>query len=162
MYCRWYKYWNASNTICGSAICEQQTKLIWFRVSQVADIKRILWPPSDDSRVETERQKHRSLPSRALKFSIRVISSTNFDFEFSIQAISSIKFSIFFRSEQKSSNFDLDLGRAGEFSSDPSQISYAWSQLYLEHSVVLLVFQKEVSTSSSLKMTFMICRKKFP
>ena len=46
MYCRCYKYWNASNTICGSAICEQQTKLIWFRVSQVADIKRILWPPS--------------------------------------------------------------------------------------------------------------------
>ena len=38
----------ASNTICGSAICEQQTKLIWFRVSQVAVLKIILWPPSND------------------------------------------------------------------------------------------------------------------
>ena len=42
-------------------------------------------------RVETERQKHRSRAFRALKFSIRAISSTIFDFEFSIRAISSGK-----------------------------------------------------------------------
>ena len=42
-------------------------------------------------RVETERQKHRSRAFRALKFSIRAISSTIFDFEFSIRAISSRK-----------------------------------------------------------------------
>ena len=46
---------------------------------------------SMQTRVETERQKHRSRAFRALKFSIRAISSTIFDFEFSIRAISSGK-----------------------------------------------------------------------
>ena len=41
--------------------------------------------------VETERQKHRSRAFRALKLSIRAISSKTFDFEFSIRAISSGK-----------------------------------------------------------------------
>ena len=43
------------------------------------------------TRVETERQKHRSRAFRALNFSIRAISSIIFHFEFSIRAISSGK-----------------------------------------------------------------------
>ena len=44
----------------------------------------ILDPGQDQGRirVETERQKHRSRAFRAMKFSIQVISSTVFDFEF--------------------------------------------------------------------------------
>ena len=62
-----------------------------------------------------------------IKFWLRS-SSEHFEHWVSIRAISIIKFSIIFRSEHKSSkfffeHFDLDLGRAGEFSSDPSQIS---------------------------------------
>ena len=57
-----------------------------FSVSE--EIVRLL---IQGGRVETERQKHRSRAFRALKFSIRAISSTIFDFEFSIRAISSGK-----------------------------------------------------------------------
>ena len=51
----------------------------------------LLWLLLPWTRVETERQKHRSRAFRALKFSIRAILSTIFDFQFSIRAISSRK-----------------------------------------------------------------------
>jgi len=56
------------------------------------------------NRVETERQKHRSRAFRALKFSIRAISSTIFDFEFSIRAISSGKMAEHFEHGKMSSD----------------------------------------------------------
>ena len=61
-------------------------------------------PGNRHARVETERPKHRSRAFRALKFSIRAISSTIFDFEFSIRAISSGEMVEHFEHKKISSN----------------------------------------------------------
>ena len=67
-------------------VCKICTKGFLYK-NQIDDHMNIHY-----GRVEIERQKHRSRAFRALNFSIRVISSTIFDFEFLIQARSSTIF----------------------------------------------------------------------
>merc|ERR1711893_211827 len=84
-------------------------------------------------RVETERQKHRSRAFRALKFSIRAISSTIFDFEFSIRAISSRKMVEHFEHEKISSDHRAISSISLEKIFEQNQAFFERNQTFFEH-----------------------------